>query len=144
VLGRRIGRENMIRRVGMTFVRVSLCVFLLALLAMPAVAEDWKRFYDTGGEKYYFDKESIRAIGPKRVAVWQKITTLGLDREEIERNRAEVEINCKERTYRVITATALDPVTGKEAKPEELPDGSRFRTDLMGAPIAALTDNVCP
>jgi hypothetical protein len=108
------------------------------------MAEDWKRFYETGSEKYYFDKETIRAIGPKRVAVWQKTTQVGMDREEIEKNRAEVEINCKERTYRIITATAMDPVTGKEVKAEELPDGSSFRTDLMGAPVAALTDNVCP
>jgi hypothetical protein len=131
------------RRAGMRFVGACFCISFLFSQGL-AMAEDWKRFYETGSEKYYFDKETIRAIGPKRVAVWQKITEVGLDREEIEKNRAEVEINCKERTFRVITATALDPVTGKEVKPVELPDGSSFRTDLLGAPMAALTDNVCP
>ncbi len=120
------------------------CVSFVLGVHAPLMAEDWKRFYDTGGEKYYFDKESIRTIGPKRLAVWQKITEVNLDREEVEKNRAEIEINCSERSYRVITSTFLDPVTGKEMKPENLPEGNVFRTDLLGAPIAALTDNVCP
>lgn len=104
---------------------------------------DWKLFYMVSdGPKYYFDKESIVTPQKDVIQVWFKTTTEeGSD--ETEQYSANVELNCKTRTHRILE----ESVTGNANKDEkgQQPSGDKpIQKFAIESVFGSLWTNVCP
>jgi hypothetical protein len=122
-----------------------LTVFLGAHTTVEGA--DWQLFYQSEelGRQMFFDKESIVRPELKVVHSIQKVVQKISRKKEYTRYTMEVELNCKKRTYQILSMTEYDekgnkidapaPEEGKVVKPSGIYDN---------AVIGALYENICP
>jgi hypothetical protein len=128
-----------------------LCAAILLVLGVSAAnAQEWKFFYEREEQKYYFDKAGLVRPDKNFVRVTEKVTKkgeIGEDEKPIETDiaRSEYEINCKNRSFKVLSFTQFDPDTGKEAATEQsTPQSGRAHGVFTYDRLGALYENICP
>jgi hypothetical protein len=124
-----------------------LCTAAILLCASAATAEDWKFFYEREEQKFYFDKAGLVRPDKTLVRVKEKATKKGGEEgaAEAEQARREYEINCKDRSFKVLSFTEFDPETGKEIATAQLPAKPGRRLGVYSNDrVAALYENLCP
>lgn len=124
-----------------------LFCFVLFFLSIYAQSEcaDWKLFYQVDeGLKYYFDKESIVKPQTGIVQVWFKSTLEKDGSEEGEQQYgAQIEINCKSKSYRVIEESRSSIVETEEKTQKPSTAQASRRLPLESA-MGSLWANLCP
>ncbi len=134
----------------MRYIVLGLSLLLVSSFNAPSFAqtrgEGWKLYYMAeSGERHYYDKGSIETPQKGTVTVWQKITdeSTGV---EIDKSAAQLQLNCRQRTYRVLSEVGLGKAgsgpqnAGGEQK--EIPKkGDDAQADSR---MRALFENVCP
>lgn len=103
-------------------------------------AEGWTMYYKSdSGEAMYYDKTTIKKLAKDIIRVSQRTTMkTGKDEEEQETCRAEIEINCKKRTY-----TVLSYSEGKAASDKKCIDKKGTHRLYLDSTMGALYENLC-
>jgi hypothetical protein len=91
------------------------------------------------GETMYYDKTTIKRLAKDIIRVNQRITMkTGKDEEEQEICRAELEINCKKRTYSVLSYSE-----GKVASDKKWIGKEGTHRLYLDSTMGALYENLC-
>jgi len=127
------------------------CIFggfaILVLIALSAPAcfgDDWQLFYSDNMNTYYYDKSRIEKPGDNFLLVWQRITVPGYDGQPRIKYESRIELDCKERAFKIVKSTEFDPVTERPLATQSFDAATPERTDLYSSRIDALIDNLCP
>jgi hypothetical protein len=108
-----------------------------------AMAENWKLFYETESQKFYYDNDSIQKPSQNVIKVAHKVTEKGADANEVDKAKRVVEVNCKERSFRILSNVEYDIATGTEITAQQF-QGGQYRTDLYSGTMQGLIENLCP
>lgn len=126
--------------------RVVLGIFFLfiGIMGVSHAAEpEWVVFYKGEKNQFFYDKASIERPEKDRVIVVQKIVE-EKDRDNlVELFRTKFEIQCKARSFKIISNTEFEDVTGRELTSEEIKATSK-EGESLASKMSTLRDNVCP
>jgi len=125
-----------------------LSVFFLSLIITGAYStsygQEWKAFYESEKERFYFDNTSLERLGDKSFKIWQKATEKQGGTDEVDKFKSLIEINCEQKIYRTHALVEYDTVTGRALPAQRYGDdqpGIKFSRDSK---FGALYDNFCP
>ena len=107
-------------------------------------ADDWQIFYSDSMNTYYYDKSRVEKPGGNLLNVWQRITVPGIDGQPRIRYESFIELDCKERAFKIVKNAEFDPLTGKLISTVSFDKLTPERTDLYSSRVDALIDNLCP
>lgn len=121
-------------------------VFLvfISMSASLCHADDWQIFYSDDTNTYYYDKSRVARPGGNLLNVWQRITVPGIDGQPRIRYESLIELDCKERAFKIVKNTEFDPLTGRLISTVSFDQMTPERTDLYSSRVDALIDNLCP
>ncbi|GEM_PF-526725 len=128
------------------------CILLIIFGAMffivwnPTISksENWILFYNAQDEiKYYFDKDNLQKPTKNIVQVWQKKVKIEDDTEE-EIERLHLEMDCKKRTYRILSIVDADSKSqGATTQETEKINTTKDTSLTFNSIIGSLYENIC-
>jgi len=115
-----------------------------AKVKVPAKEEKWQLYYETeAGMRFSYDKLSIESPDKNVFRVWQRVGEKVKD-EEAEQYRVHIEINCKQRTYQILSYIEKDATEGPDPKTETGNANQQKNIVPIASSLDTLYDNVCP
>lgn len=129
-------------KAGMVIVGV---IFLLAgFLGVSYAEPEWIVFYKGEKNHFFYDKSSIERPEKQRVIVVQKIVEVKHIDDTIELFRTKFEIECKARTFKILSNTEFEEVTGRELTSDQIISANSKEGEILASKMSILRDNVCP
>jgi hypothetical protein len=105
----------------------------------------WQLYYsDESGNKYYYDKGSIESPQKGIFKVWQKITETIREGEEQDNFKMQLQINCRGKTYEVLSYIEYDGTGEKVLNAQEYKEKPLKSSLILESRMGALYDNICP
>jgi hypothetical protein len=106
----------------------------------------WQLYYinDESANRYYYDKGSIESTQKGIFKVWQKITETIRAGEEQDNVKIHLQINCREKTYEVLSYIEYDGTGEKVLNAQEYKEKPPKRSLILESRMGALFENVCP
>lgn len=120
-----------------------MAVFVLALIASPALSASWQSFgRSNNGNDFFYDAASMRIVG-KETRVWVR-TELPKNSKTKEASRKDLlALNCQERTYDLLQSTDYD-ANGDLLKTNNYADLARSNTAIIPESVMdALASEIC-
>jgi hypothetical protein len=104
----------------------------------------WQLYYaDNSGNRYYFDKGSIESPQKGTFKVWQKITETIREGEEQDNFKMQLLIDCRGRTYEVLSYIEYDGTGEKVLNTQEYKEKPPKNNLQLRSRMGALYDNIC-
>jgi hypothetical protein len=134
----------------MRYFVLGLALFLACSYGTPSLAqtkgEGWQLYYlDDSGDRYYYDKGSVESPQKGTVLLWQKITEISSG-EEVDRSTVRLQLNCRQRTFEVLTDVERDRADkeNQSGASDRKGNPQKGNLNLRADPrLSALFENVC-
>jgi len=106
----------------------------------------WQMYYadESSGNKYYFDKAGIESPQKGVYKVWQKITETIRAGEEQDTFKMQIQMNCRAKTYEVLSYIEYDGTGEKELNAQEYKEKQPKGSLSIGPRMGVLLENICP
>lgn len=131
--------------------KVSLKIILVFCLVLTITGicsisngQEWKAFYETEKERYYFDNTSIERLDKNLFRVWQKVTEKQTGTDEIDKFKSQIEVNCSRKIFKTLALVEYDTISGKALPEQRYGEDQPWVNFSLGATMGALYDNLCP
>lgn len=125
-----------------------ILTFCLILVIAGAHAlsngQEWKAFYESEKERFYFDNTSLERLDNKSFKIWQKITEKQAGTDEVDKFKSLIEINCRQKIYRTHALVEYDTISGKALPEQRYGEDQPWIRFSLDSKFGALYDNFCP
>lgn len=130
------------------FITVTVMFVLMSYMSVSAQTKGggWQLYYadEESGNKYYYDKGSVESPQKGIYKVWQKITETIRAGEEQDNFKINLQINCREKTYEVLSYIEYDGTGEKTLNAQEYKEKPPKSNFSLGSRMGVLFENVCP
>lgn len=131
--------------------KVSLKIFLVfcLVLAITCVCsisncQEWKAFYESEKERYYFDNTSLERLDQDSFRIWQKVTEKQTGTDEVDKFKSQIEMNCSQKIYKTLALIEYDTISGKALPEQRYGEEQPWVKFSLESKYGALYDNFCP
>ncbi len=120
-----------------------LCLVMTGVRSM-SYGEEWKSFYETEKERFYFDNTSLERLDERSFKIWQKTTEKQASGDEVDKYKSLIEVNCAQKIYRTHVLVEYDTITGRALPEQRYEDNQPWIRFPLESKFGSLYDNFCP